>query len=108
MTKWNETRFTKELVKMFKAEGYLVHKSSERFKSGWPDLVVIRDGMATFIEVKVDKNEPTMLQVNTLREIVRHGAKAMILSWQNKTKTINKYQIKSKVEDEKWERLTIR
>ena len=103
-TKWNETRFTRELRQLLESEGALVHKNSERYHSGWPDLTVIMKGKQTFfMEVKVDGNEPTPLQWKTLRDIVKHGGSAVVVDYHNDTEEIRAKLIKKNEEEETWD-----
>lgn len=43
---------------------------------GFSDLFVIRDGRASFVEVKVRPNKPTPEQINFIRQMQRLGCNA--------------------------------
>ena len=79
----NETQYTKKIREQLEKRGYLVHKNSERFSSGWPDLVAIHEIRTIWIEVKVDDNELTALQEKTLKDIARRGGTAFVMWWDN-------------------------
>ena len=62
-----ETKFTKKVRDKLKANGFFTHKVTERFKSGFPDLIMMKNGKVLFAEVKIDDNQPTDLQLYTLK-----------------------------------------
>lgn len=86
----NETQYiARELRPFLKECGFaVVHKSSERFSSGWPDLTCVHapDGETVFIEAKVDGKEPTPLQRKTLQDLAKAGTRAYVFRFDNATK----------------------
>lgn len=48
-------------------------------QSGLPDLLVIRNGAATFLEVKRPKCKPTLLQECMMRKLHKAGAMAEVV-----------------------------
>lgn len=74
-----ETNYTDSIKEKFKKAGWLVHKTSERFVAGWPDLLVVKRGTTVFIEVKVKKNPLSILQQKTLVDLAKAGALALVM-----------------------------
>lgn len=73
-----ESQFTVRLKRdLAAATGGLVLKHADRFTGGIPDLSVTVRGVTTWIEVKVDGNVATPLQLWTMRQLGR----ALLLSW---------------------------
>jgi len=84
-----ETQYINKILKPFlKGLGFRkIHKSSERFKSGWPDLTAISEnGLTAYIEAKVYPNKLTPIQRNELMEIAQTGAPAYCFIWYPKEK----------------------
>lgn len=75
----SETNYTEQLKERFRKAGWLVHKTSERFVSGWPDLLVIKKGTSVFIEVKVKTNSLSALQRKTLIDLAKAGVLAVVM-----------------------------
>lgn len=75
----NETQYTAQLKERFTKSGWLIHKTSERFTAGWPDLVCIGKGLVLFIEVKVGSNALSGLQDHTLKQIAKNGGMALVM-----------------------------
>ena len=96
----NETQYiTKRLRPFLKERGFaVVHKSSERFSSGWPDLTCVHapDGETVFIEAKVDGKKPTPLQRKTLQDLAKAGARAFVFTWHNE----GQYQLIERMTEE--------
>ena len=87
----NETQYTRKLRKRLEGKGYLVHKTSERFSAGWPDLVAIKDHVL-FIEVKVGKNKLSKLQSLKLHEITNVGGLAFEVRWEKGEEIIYQFE----------------
>lgn len=47
-------------------------------EAGTPDILAIRDGKCTFIEVKIKPNKPTDLQIMKMEELERFGARCIV------------------------------
>lgn len=73
-----ETQYTAQIRARYEDLGFLVHKVSDRFAKGRPDLTVW--GKQTFaIEVKVDDNPLDPLQEQTLKDIAAVGGFAFVM-----------------------------
>lgn len=75
----SETKYVAKLRKRFKDRGYMMHKSAERFSTGWPDLTVVAQGEVFFIEVKYGENTATKAQLFTLQKITMAGGVGLVL-----------------------------
>lgn len=84
-----ETQYINKVLKPYLKElGFRkIHKSSERFKSGWPDLTCIHEhGLTAYIESKMYPNKITPLQRQELMEIAQSDAPAYVFTWHPKGK----------------------
>lgn len=68
-----ESQFSSKLLRALRAAmpQAVIFKISDRFTSGIPDFVVIHEGLATWFELKVKNNKPTLIQWETLRRLRR-------------------------------------
>ena len=57
-----ESAIQNQLIKKYKAQGYYVIKIIKASKSGIPDLLLIKDGVASFVEVKAPNGRISPLQ----------------------------------------------
>ena len=76
----SETKYVAKLRKRYKDRGFMMHKSAERFSTGWPDLTVVAQGDVFFIEAKYDKNTASKAQLFTLLKITMAGGVALVLT----------------------------
>ena len=82
----NETQYIAKRLRPFLREcGFaVVHKSSERFSSGWPDLTCVHapDGETVYVEAKGGiNNNLTPLQRKILIDLAKAGAKCFTFRW---------------------------
>lgn len=67
-----ESVIQSSLIKKYESQGYMVVKLILTNKSGIPDLLLLKDGKASFVEVKRDGQKPRPLQeyrINELRSL---------------------------------------
>lgn len=67
-----ESKIQARIIKRLEKEGYWVVKIILSSKPGFPDLLVLKDGKAFFVEVKRPGEKPRPLQeyrMNELREL---------------------------------------
>lgn len=67
-----ESKIQARIIKRLESEGYYVIKLILTNKNGIPDLLVLKDGRAFFVEVKRPGEKPRPLQeyrMNELREL---------------------------------------
>ncbi|HEY9640991.1 MAG TPA: hypothetical protein V6C57_10940 [Coleofasciculaceae cyanobacterium] len=65
----SESSIQSKLIKQYRAAGYYVIKLGITNKGGLPDLLLIKDGIASFIEVKKPGCHPTPLQLHRADEL---------------------------------------
>lgn len=81
--KISETKFIKEFRHELTSKDWLTFKISERFTSGFPDLICIKGGIVYFYEVKSDKNKLTKLQEHILKKIKEAGCTAKVIKFKS-------------------------
>jgi len=76
----SETRLKAKVLAMLKKEfrDAWVYKTSDRWKSGIPDVLVCKEGRFFAAELKVGKNKATRLQLSVLRKIQRAGGRVAV------------------------------
>lgn len=75
-----ESNVQAKIIKRYEDEGYLVVKLTLTNKNGFPDLMLLKDGKAIFIEVKRKGEHPRPLQVYRHEELKRFGFDVSVLS----------------------------
>ncbi len=73
-----EGQVQKKLVDKLESEGCYVIKLMKTNKNGIPDLLVFRDGVPTFIEVKKENGKLSRLQSYRLQELNKYGIKTKV------------------------------
>lgn len=68
-----ESKIQAKLIKKYEAQGYYVVKLIQTNKNGIPDLLLIKNGIATFVEVKSETQRLTELQKYRADELRRFG-----------------------------------
>ena len=80
-----ESQVVTTLLKSLKENGFF-WKASDRFHAGIPDIIGCSGGRFVGIEVKIDTNKPTPLQVHYLAKIRDAGGYSEVVTYLNKTK----------------------
>lgn len=75
-----ESKIQRNIIKRYEAAGYIVVKISLCNKGGFPDLMALKDGVVTFIEVKRPGEKPRPLQQFRLDELTKAGFTAIVLT----------------------------
>lgn len=75
----NESDFTRKIRKDLESSGWFTEKISQRFSSGFPDFIAIKDGRVFFIEVKEFRSKLTKLQEHKLKKIHSMGGNVRVL-----------------------------
>jgi hypothetical protein len=57
-----EARLQRRIVKALEARGYLARRIRPMGISGWPDIYVVRDGIAHHLEVKMPGEVPAIME----------------------------------------------
>ena len=78
-----ESQATTNLLAKLKEHGHF-WKASDRFRAGIPDIIGCYLGRFIAIEMKIDKNLPTLLQDHTMRDIVKNTGYAAVVRYSNR------------------------
>jgi hypothetical protein len=74
-----EQQIQSRLIKDLEAKGYYVIKLVKTNKNGIPDLIAIpKNSDAEFIEVKRKNGKVSPLQEYRIKELIKHGVKAIV------------------------------
>lgn len=65
--------FQTKLIKKYKDEGFLVLKTIRLSESGFPDLIILKDGVAIFREVKSGADALKPLQRHRIDQLIAQG-----------------------------------
>ena len=78
--RWTEKAFQRHVVDWAQNQGWRVYYTSDsrRGVAGWPDLVLVRDGVFAVAELKTDRGRLRPLQRAWLDDIARAGVKAAV------------------------------
>lgn len=68
------------IIKRYEADGYIVVKIGLCNKGGFPDLMLLKDGKASFVEVKRPGQKPRPLQEYRLKELREAGFDTFVLT----------------------------
>lgn len=68
-----ESKIQARIIKRLEAQGYYVVKLILTNKPGIPDLLLLKDGKASFIEVKRPGEKPRVLQQYRMNELRGFG-----------------------------------
>jgi len=80
-----ESQAQVKLIKQLSEYGFF-WKASDRFRAGIPDVIGVVSSRFMAIELKIDYNFPTPLQVHTLLKIVEHNGYAAVVTYSNRNK----------------------
>jgi len=80
-----ESQATTAILRKLKEYGHF-WKASDRYVAGIPDIVGCVAGRFCGVEMKIDYNSPTPLQVHTLCKIIKCGGYAGVVTYSNKSK----------------------
>ena len=64
-----ESRIQSQIIKRYEKLGYMVVKVLLCNKNGFPDVMLLKDGKASFIEVKRPGEKPRPLQEFRIKEL---------------------------------------
>lgn len=73
-----ESKIQSKIIKKLELEGFYVLKIIRVNKNGCPDILAIKDGKATFIEVKQPTGVVSELQKLRIKELERYGCEVFI------------------------------
>lgn len=75
-----ESKIQSRIIKHLEAQGYYVVKLLLTNKNGIPDLLLLKDGVASFVEVKRPGEKPRPLQIFRMNELSKIGFKCEVLN----------------------------
>ena len=64
-----ESQVQRSLIKKYEADGWFVVKLILTTKAGIPDLLLLKNGKARFVEVKRQNGHPTKLQLYRIQQL---------------------------------------
>jgi len=73
------SRFQTKIINEYKSNGYIVLNVIKLSENGYPDLIVLKDGKATFIECKEYNDSLKPLQEYRIDELINQGFKAFCI-----------------------------
>lgn len=73
-----ESKVQARLIKHYEMQGYMVVKLILTNKPGIPDLMLLKDGTASFIECKRKGGKPRLLQEYRIEELRSHGFNVVV------------------------------
>ena len=68
-----ESKIQSQITNKAKANGWMVVKLIQTPVTGVPDLMLLKDGITRFIEVKRPGNKPTELQKHIHNKLIQQG-----------------------------------
>lgn len=71
--------YQQEIIKAYEKDGYLVLKTIRLNKSGFPDIMALKEGRTIFIEVKEENDTLKPIQKKRIDELRKNGFKAVCL-----------------------------
>ncbi len=75
-----ESVIQSKIIKRYENAGYIVVKIGLCNKGGFPDLMLLKNGKATFVEVKRPGQKPRPLQEYRLKELRDAGFDAFVMT----------------------------
>lgn len=74
-----EAHIQSKIIKRYQKSGYLVIKLITTTLNGIPDLLLLKDGIAYFIEVKTETGRLSELQKYRIKQLEEKGFKVEVL-----------------------------
>jgi len=71
--------YQKKIIKEYESKGFLVIKTIRLNKSGFPDLMCLKDGKTIWIEIKEPTDTLKPLQKKRIDELIKIGFEAYCL-----------------------------
>lgn len=68
-----ESKLQSKIIKHLESEGWLVVKTIQLSKNGYPDLFCFKNERAVFIEVKAPNGKRSELQKYRIEQLTAHG-----------------------------------
>lgn len=71
--------YQQEVIKEYQSNGWEVVKTIRLNKSGYPDLICLKDGKCKWIEVKEEKDTLKPLQKHRIDSLIKNGFEAFAI-----------------------------
>lgn len=75
-----ESAIQRKIIKRYREQGYIVVKINGCNMPGFPDLMLLKDGKASFVEVKRPGETPRPLQTFRINELKAAGFDVLVMS----------------------------
>jgi len=74
-----EAQIQAKIIDRYEKDGYMVVKLIQTSKNGIPDLLLLKDGVASFVEVKTETGRLSELQKFRIKQLEEKGFKVEVL-----------------------------
>lgn len=74
-----ESQIQSKIISRYEKDGYMVIKLIQTSKNGICDLLLLKDGIASFIEVKTETGRLSELQKFRIKQLTDKGFKVDVL-----------------------------
>lgn len=74
----SEQQLQTKIIKYLESEGWIVVKTIQLSKNGFPDIFAFRGGITIFIEVKSETGKATELQKYRIEQLTKAGFIAFV------------------------------
>lgn len=75
-----EAQIQAKIIDRYEKDGYMVVKLIQTSKNGIPDLLLLKDGIASFIEVKTETGRLSELQKYRIKQLEEKGFKVEVVN----------------------------
>lgn len=75
-----ETQIQAKIIARYEKDGYMVVKLIQTNKNGICDLLLLKDGIASFIEVKTETGRLSELQKYRIKQLEEKGFKVEVVN----------------------------
>lgn len=82
-----EAKLQSKIIKLLESDGWLVVKTIQLSKNGYPDIFAFRFGITVFIEVKAPNGKRSELQKYRIEQLISQGFKAFFCESLDEFKT---------------------
>lgn len=82
-----EAKLQSKIIKRLESEGWLVVKTIQLSKNGFPDIFAFKNSKAVFIEVKAQNGKRSELQKYRIEQLISQGFKAFFCESLDEFKT---------------------
>ena len=77
--KMTESKIQKKIIDNFTDRGFLVIKLMKTNTNGIPDLLILKEGIAKFVEVKKPNGKISALQKYRIKKLRKQGFEAVVM-----------------------------